>query len=70
MLRIKLKKNQKTKKKEKNNPKMLITNLKNIFQQRKVGAVILYKTKTHFSIDFFTSKNLINLNKFIYGFKY
>jgi len=70
MLRIKLKKNQRTKKREKNNPKMLITNLKNIFQQRKVGAVILYKTKTHFSIDFFTPKNLINLNKFIYGFKY
>jgi hypothetical protein len=58
MLRIKLKKNQKTKKREKNNPKMLITNLKNIFQQRKVGAVILYKTKTHFSIDFLPQKTL------------
>jgi hypothetical protein len=37
---------------------MLITNLKNIFQQRKVGAVILYKTKTHFSIDFLPQKTL------------
>jgi len=49
---------------------MLITNLKNIFQQRKVGAVILYKNKDSFFNRFFTLKNLINLNKFIYGFKY
>jgi predicted nuclease of restriction endonuclease-like (RecB) superfamily len=69
MLRIKLKKNQR-KKKRKKQPKNVNNKFEKHFSTKKSWSGNFIQNKDSFFNRFFTSKNLRNLNKFIYGFKY